>query len=217
MPLSSCMLFPVCSLPCIILHCGLRDASNAGMSTSRLAGKRVRIEGTSKEEINGQMGRATGFDSEKMRYIVTLDNGAQNSFAVKNVVEVSEAEDPRRPTGEPAYDPFRECFLAAAELYVKPEWSDKLTEAQKLDLDGLYRRVRCNSLTIVPVPSPLSASLSSSHLSSLHGRIFTDHQGSLHLGPARRSIDENMGRLEIGLAPLEGSGEAELRCESIGR
>jgi len=51
------------------------------------------VTGTSKPELNGQKGRATGYNSETFRYNVALDNGRTVSLKVANLIAEPADED----------------------------------------------------------------------------------------------------------------------------
>jgi hypothetical protein len=52
---------------------------------------RVKIDGTSKSELNGQQGTATSYNSESMRYTVMMDNGQPVALKVVNLIPIGEA------------------------------------------------------------------------------------------------------------------------------
>ena len=56
-------------------------------------GCRVQVLGTSKAELNGKHGRATGFNSERGRYTVVLDNGETIALKPSNVDRLPGGED----------------------------------------------------------------------------------------------------------------------------
>ena len=56
--------------------------------TAPLINKRVRVTGTSREELNGKLGVAFGFDYDKNRYNVRLDSGKEVSLQPNNLEAV---------------------------------------------------------------------------------------------------------------------------------
>lgn len=56
--------------------------------TAPLINKRVRVTGTSREELNGKLGVAFGFDYDKNRYNVRLDGGKEVSLQPNNLEAV---------------------------------------------------------------------------------------------------------------------------------
>lgn len=55
--------------------------------------RRVTVTGTSKPELNGQRGRATGYNNETFRYNVLLDNGRTVSLKMTNLIPEAADED----------------------------------------------------------------------------------------------------------------------------
>jgi hypothetical protein len=55
--------------------------------------RRVKITGTSKPELNNQEGRANAYNTETMRYTVSLDNGRSVALKVSNLIPIGNDEE----------------------------------------------------------------------------------------------------------------------------
>mmetsp|Transcript_124447 Transcript_124447/g.229295 ORF Transcript_124447/g.229295 Transcript_124447/m.229295 type:complete len:441 (-) Transcript_124447:65-1387(-) len=75
-----------------------------------LLGKRVVIEGTSREDLNGRQGVAISFDSKAGRYGVRVDNGSRVALKPEKLREAAAVEATTAPQGTAAGPPRRPVY-----------------------------------------------------------------------------------------------------------